>query len=152
MGLASCYPLDLFHLSDILFLTIGSMSGVVFPFLFTGGHRSRRILRPQISATIIQLSQCFVQVFFNQLMISLFFCIQIPSSLLVFSNSSRWFSLFHQSFSNSYGGSFKILFLDYHSIHSFLSNHTGGSRRLSQVWCYPFSSLWYVTLNPFQEE
>ena len=58
-----------------LCLPIRSMSGVVFPFLFTGGHRSRRILRPHISATVIQLSRCFVQVFFNQLMISLFFCI-----------------------------------------------------------------------------
>ena len=72
--LASCYLLELFHLSDILFLTIRSMPGVVFLFLFTKGHRSRRILRPHISATVIHLSRCFVQVFFNQLVISLFFC------------------------------------------------------------------------------
>ena len=73
--LASCYPLELFHLSDILFLPIRSMSGVVFPFLFTGGHHSRGILCPHISAKVIHLSRCFVQVFFNQLVISLFFCI-----------------------------------------------------------------------------
>ena len=42
----SCYPRELFHLSDIVFLPIRSISEVVFPFLFIGGHRSRRILRP----------------------------------------------------------------------------------------------------------
>ena len=73
--LVSCYPLELFHLSDILFLPNRSMSGVVFPFLFTEGHHSRRILHPHILAIVIQLSRCFGQVFFNQLMISLFFCI-----------------------------------------------------------------------------
>ena len=46
-----------FNLSDILFLTIRSMSGVVFP-----------ILLPEaiIPVIILYLSRCFVQVFFNQ--------------------------------------------------------------------------------------
>ena len=36
-----------------------------------------------ISATITQLSRCFVQVFFNHHMISLYSCILIPSSIFV---------------------------------------------------------------------
>ena len=72
MVLASCYHLESFQFVRYSFLTIRSLSEVVFPFLSTGGHHSRRILRPHISATVIQLSRCFVQVFFNQFAISSF--------------------------------------------------------------------------------
>ena len=64
--LASYYPLELFHLSDILFLTIWSMSEVLFPFLFIGGHHSsyRPIIIPMLRSSILY-----------QFMISSFFCI-----------------------------------------------------------------------------
>ena len=55
MVLASYYPLDLFHSSDFLFLSIRSMSGVVFPFLFTGGHHSsyRSLFIPVLRSIVL---------------------------------------------------------------------------------------------------
>ena len=54
--LASCYPIKLFHLSDILFLPIRSMSEVVFPFLFTGGHHSSYhfLIIPVLRSSVLQ--------------------------------------------------------------------------------------------------
>ena len=98
----------LFRSWEILFIH-PEYVGSCFPFLFTEGHRSRKILRSHISATVIQLSW--------------------------------WFSLFHQSFSNSYGGSFRFFFLCYH-INSFVLS-------IYRWFMKTFSSLRHVTSQSF---
>ena len=82
--LASCYPLELFHLSDSLFLPIRSISEVVFPFLFTRVHRSRRTLCPHISATVIQLSPRFCAVLFINSLSICSFASKSPLAYLFF--------------------------------------------------------------------
>ena len=65
--LASCHPLELFQFVTYSFLTHPEYVRSCFSISF---HR-----RPSFQLPLSKLSRCFVQVFCNQLSISLFFCI-----------------------------------------------------------------------------
>ena len=145
--LASCYPHELFHLSDILLIHPEYFRSC-FPSQSSGGHLFGIFLRSMFFESILQLFyvcapsvvsiffRCFVQVFFNQFAISSFFCIKIPSSILVLLIiPGDSFSFLH-SFSFLTVVRSRFFFLLYHFNPFVLSNPNGGSSRLSQVLCY----------------
>ena len=83
MVLASYHPLELFQFVRYSFLPIRSISGVIFRFDHSEAITEDSLAPSFQLHSFPYLCRCLIQTFFNQLVISLFFCILFHSSIFV---------------------------------------------------------------------